>query len=176
MSICVRAVRQLLSLVKRREKLKAQVAALHQAHFEAAAKQRKASSASHSGFGGGHGGGRSPHGGGGGHSAVGASNSGFSGVDLGVGFGSSSHLTSLGASAAALALAPPLSTGAFDGLDGDFVCMAAFDGMSSSSRGEARAESSRSDVLGGDSGDGAGSGYRRSARQPKVRDRDEMGS
>ena len=48
-------MRRLLSLVKRREKLKAQVAALHQAHFEIAVKHRKA--------GGGHGGGgmsRSP--------------------------------------------------------------------------------------------------------------------
>ena len=34
--------RRLLSLIKRREKLKAQVAALHQAHFEACVKQRKA--------------------------------------------------------------------------------------------------------------------------------------
>ena len=36
-------MRRLLSLVVRREKLKAQIAALHQAHFEACAKQRKAS-------------------------------------------------------------------------------------------------------------------------------------
>ena len=36
-------MRRLLSLVVRREKLKSQIAALHQAHFEACAKQRKTS-------------------------------------------------------------------------------------------------------------------------------------